>query len=118
MIIDKPIQDIKGKMNTKERFSIIQVTENKTFFHNEILVINKDIENRGNVLNFERVLDQIEFDFKHYFKTDEEHAFTLFHLLKSCLRFLNKDRLNDAKQKLIDYAICMVKEQDLREQGK
>ena len=118
MIIDKPIQGIKGKMNIKERFCIIQGTENKTFFHDEILVINKDIENRGNVLNFERVLDQIEFDFKHYFKTDEKTAFSLFHLLKSCLRFLNKDRLNDAKQELINYAICMVKEKGLRDQGK
>lgn len=118
MIIDKPIQDIKGKMNIKERFCIIQGDTNKTFFHNEILVINKDIENRANVLNFERVLDQIEFDFKHYFKTDEKTAFSLFHLLKSCLRFLNKDRLNDAKQELINYAICMVKEKGLRDQGK
>ena len=118
MIIDKPIQDIKGKMNIKERFCIIQGDTNKTFFHNEIIVINKDIENRGNVLNFERVLDQIEFDFKHYFKTDEKTAFSLFHLLKSCLRFLNKDRLNDAKQELINYAICMVKEKGLRDQGK
>ena len=118
MIIDKPIQGIKGKMNIKERFCIIQGDTNKTFFHNEILVINKDIENRANVLNFERVLDQIEFDFKHYFKTDEKTAFSLFHLLKSCLRFLNKDRLNDAKQELINYAICMVKEKGLRDQGK
>ena len=118
MIIDKPIQDIKGKMNIKERFCIIQGDTNKTFFHNEILVINKDIENRANVLNFERVLDQIEFDFKHYFKTDEKTAFSLFHLLKSCLRVLNKDRLNDAKQELINYAICMVKEKGLRDQGK
>jgi hypothetical protein len=118
-IIEKPIIDIRNNINVNERFSVLQGKENKTYFHNEILVFNKEITNRLNTLTFERVLDQIKFDFDTYFKRKENDiCFSLFHVLRKCVRKLNKKKINDAKQELINYAICMIKEADLREQGK
>ena len=118
-IIEKPIKDIRDNINVKERFSVLQGKENKTYFHNEILVFNKEITNRLNTLTFERVLDQIKFDYDTYFKMKENDVcFQMFHLLRCCVRLLDKKKINDAKQESINYAICMIKEADLREQGK
>ena len=49
---------------------------------------------------------------------ENDVCFQIFHLLKCCVRKLDKKKINDAKQELINYAICMIKEADLREQGK
>ena len=57
------ISDIKKSMDVKEKFSIIQGDENKTFFKtSDILVTNNQIDNRFNQFTFERVIDQIQFD--------------------------------------------------------
>ena len=56
------INEIKKGMNVKEKFSVIQGDENKTFFKtSDILVTNNQIDNRFNQFTFERVIDQIQF---------------------------------------------------------
>ena len=113
----KIISQIKKCMNVKEKFSVIQGDENKTFFKtSDILVTNNQIDNRFNQFTFERVIDQIEFDYDGYNKLNRQDVcFGLFSVLNTCLRKLNKKKINEAKQELINYAILMVKEADLQD---
>ena len=111
------IADIKKSMNVKEKFSIIKGDENKTFFKtSDILVTNNQIDNRFNQLTFERVIDQIQSDFDYYNKLkDDDVCFGLHHVIWSCRKYLNRKKINEAKQELINYAILMVKEADLQD---
>jgi len=111
------IADIKKSMNVKEKFSIIQGDENKTFFKtSDILVTNNQIDNRFNQFTFERVIDQIQFDFDEYSKLkNDEVCFGLHHIIWSCRKYLNRKKINEAKQELINYATLMVKEADLQD---
>ena len=111
------IADIKKSMNVKEKFSVIQGDENKTFFKtSDILVTNNQIDNRLNQFTFERVIDQIQFDFDEYSKLkNDEVCFGLHHVIWSCRKYLNRKKINEAKQEVINYAILMVKEADLQD---
>ena len=111
------INEIKKGMNVKEKFSVIQGSKNKTFFKpSDILVINNQIDNRFNQLTFENVIDQIKSDFDCYSKLkNDDVCFGLHHVLWSCKKYLNRNKINEAKQELINYAILMVKEADLQD---
>tara|TARA_R110002126_G_scaffold8628_1_gene40416 strand:+ start:53 stop:424 length:372 start_codon:yes stop_codon:yes gene_type:complete len=116
-IITKQIADIRKNLNVKEQFSVIQGNENKTMFSSSgILVTNNDIDNRLNTLNFEDVLNQLQFDFDVYSKEkNDDVCFSLFSIISHCLSRLKRNKLNEAKQELINYAICMIQEQDLQD---